>query len=189
MTSAPYRKAAPTEVLPPNDVMAEEAVIAALMLDGAVRNDDYKEMVSEAVAMLRPSDFFRDQHAWVFSACLAIRGRGDEVTWVEVAHELERMGHLEAMGGVDALVEIAGRHFTAYGIVGHARIVARCSLYRRLIQAAGFIAQVAYEASPETDRVVGVVREAIDRALGTVPANVVSIRSIYDRPEYQEVSI
>jgi len=177
----------PVAKLPPYDVTAEEAVLAALMLDDAVRNDDYEEIISEAVEMLRPVDFFREQHGWVFSACLAIRERGEQVTWVAVAHELERMGVLESAGGVDALTDMVGRHFTAYGTVGHARIVARCALYRRLISAAGLIAQVAYEANPDADRVVNVAREALERALDGAQSS--NVTPIYERDEYRGAAI
>ena len=132
--------------LPPHDISAEEAVIAALLLD----EDAYPRVLP----IIQPSDFFREQNGWIYEACLALSDRGDAVTIPTVAHELERAGRLDAAGGEPYLAEIAGKYFTAVGVEAHARIIARDSLYRRLIAAASQIAQLAYEGGPDVVRVL-----------------------------------
>ncbi|MQC47902.1 MAG: replicative DNA helicase, partial [Chloroflexi bacterium] len=52
------------------------------------------------------------------------------------------------------LVELAGKYFTAVGVEAHARIIARDALYRRLISAAGQIAQLAYAGGPDVRQVL-----------------------------------
>ncbi len=136
----------PAAGLPPHDISAEEAVIAALLLD----EDAYPRVLP----ILQPHDFFREQHGWCYEACQALADRGEPITIPTLAHELDRAGHLDPVGGEPALVEMAGRHFTAVGVEAHARIVARDALYRRLIQAAGQIAQLAYEGGPDATRVL-----------------------------------
>jgi replicative DNA helicase len=136
----------PTTGLPPHDVSAEEAVIAALLLD----EDAYPRVLP----IVQPQDFFREQNGWIYEACLALAERGDAITLPTVAHELERQGRLDPAGGEPYLAEIAGKYFTAVGVEAHARIVARDSLYRRLIAAAGQIAQLAYEGGPDIGRVL-----------------------------------
>ena len=146
---APLRpEGRPAAGLPPHDISAEEAVIAALLLD----EDAYPRILP----ILQPQDFFREQHGWCYEACQALSDRGETVTIPTLAHELDRAGHLDAVGGEPALVEMAGRHFTAVGVEAHARIVARDALYRRLIQAASQIAQLAYEGGPDANRVLAV---------------------------------
>ena len=132
--------------LPPHDIAAEEAIIAALLLD----DDSY----ARVLPIVRPVDFFRDQNGWVFDACLSLAERGEAVTVPTVAHELERAGHLETVGGEPFLQEIAGKYFTAVGIEAHARIVARDALYRRLMQVAGSIVQLASAGGPDVARVL-----------------------------------
>ncbi len=145
---APLRpESRPAPGLPPHDVSAEEAVIAALLLD--------EDAYARVLPILQPHDFFREQHAWAYEACMALAERGETITIPTLAHELDRAGHLDAMGGEPAIVEIAGRHFSATGVEAHARIVVRDALYRRLIQAAGQIAQLAYEGGPDASRVLG----------------------------------
>ncbi|MEX1021512.1 MAG: replicative DNA helicase [Dehalococcoidia bacterium] len=132
--------------LPPHDVSAEEAVIAALLL----ADDSY----ARVLPIVQPEDFFRDQNGWIYEACLAVGERNESITIPTVAHELDRAGRLDGAGGEPYLVEIAGKYFTAVGVEAHARIVARDALYRRLIQAAGQIASVAYEGGPDVKQVL-----------------------------------
>ena len=63
----------PQAGLPPHDVAAEEAVIAALMLD----EDAYA-----SVLPILPSgkDFFREQNGWCYDAALALADRGQSIT-------------------------------------------------------------------------------------------------------------
>jgi len=136
----------PQTGLPPHDVSAEEAVIAALLLD----DDSY----ARVLPIVQPEDFFREQNGWIYEACLSVAERGEEVTIPTVAHELDRAGHLDEAGGEPYLVEVTGKYFTAVGVETHARIVARDALYRRLIQAAGQIAGLAYEGGPDVKHVL-----------------------------------
>jgi replicative DNA helicase len=158
---ASLRDVAPTSRpagLPPHDVNAEEAVIAALLLD----EDTY----ARVLPIVQPEDFFREQNAWCYEACLALGERGESITIPTVAHELERMARLDAAGGEPYLVEIAGKYFTALGVEAHARIIARDALYRRLISAAQQIAQLAQAGGPD-----------VSRALSTAEALLLGLRT------------
>ena len=136
----------PQTGLPPHDVSAEEAVIAALLLD----DDTY----ARVVPILLSTDFFREQNRWCYEAALELAERGEPITVPTLAHELDRAGQLDAAGGEPYLTEVASKYFTAVGVEAHARIVARDALYRRLINAAGEIARLAYEGGPEQRKVI-----------------------------------
>lgn len=155
-------------------------MIAALLLGGA-------EAVEEVRGVLVVDDFFREQHRWLYSACLGLYDRNEEITVVTALHELLRMDVLDAIGGEYAVSELVSRHFTWHGVVAHARIVARDAFYRRLIQAAGQIAQIAYEGGPEPERVMDAARGLLDGVAPAVPVR--SSTAIYDRAEYQEVNV
>ena len=132
--------------LPPHDVGAEEAIIAALLLD--------EDAYARALPIVQPADFFREQNRWCYEACLALAERDEEITVPTLAHELLRAGQLDAVGGEPYLVEIAGKYYTALGVEAHARIVARDALYRRLIEAAGEMARLAYQGGPDAGTVL-----------------------------------
>lgn len=136
------------ERLPPHDVTAEEAVVAALLLD----EDAVLRVIGEG---LQPADFFREQHRWAYEAAIALSERGEPITIPTLAHELDRANHLDAIGGEATLFEIVSRHFTAQGVEAHARLVARDAMYRRMIQAAGQIAVIGYAGGPKPDEAIG----------------------------------
>ena len=128
-------------------------MIAALLLD--------PEAHTRTISILIARDFFREQNRWCFEACEAIAERGDEITVPTVAHELDRVGRLDAVGGEPYLVGLAGKYYTAVGVEAHAAIVARDALYRRLIDAAGQIARLAYEGGPNQRQVLAQSEELL----------------------------
>lgn len=156
--------------LPPHDVAAEEAVIAGLLLaDGALL---------DVLPLLDPADFFRQQNGWVYEASIQLAERGETISVPAVAHELDREGRLDPIGGEPYLQEIAGKYFTAIGIETHARIVARDAGHRRLMTASSQVARLAHAGGPDFDAVLAEARRLIDEAEG--PNRSGSIVSIAD---------
>src|SRR5690349_2513951 len=91
--------------LPPHDIGAEEAVLAAMLLDD--------EAYARVLSILQPEDFFREQNRWCYEAAQAVALRGEPITVATVAHDLERAGRLDASGGEAYLLELASKYFTA----------------------------------------------------------------------------
>lgn len=165
--------------LPPHDISAEEAVVAAMLLD--------EEAYSRVGATLEPQDFFREHNGWIFAAARALDVRRERITLQTLAHELDLMGKLDAAGGEPYLIDVAGRYFTAVGVEAHARIVARTAFYRRLIAAAQQITHVAYSAPPDEQRVASVVTEMLEGIVGGYSARLAGQRgpvAMYDDPRY-----
>jgi len=131
------------ERLPPHDIAAEEAVIASIMVD-----DDAVFRVSP---LLRPEDFFLERNAWIYDTCLALWNRNEPTNPIMIAHELGVRGQLEAIGGPAYLSQLTTELPTAVGVDYYARIVARDAVYRRMITAAGRMAQMAYEGGADLD--------------------------------------
>ncbi len=131
------------EPLPPFDAEAEQAVIASLLVD--------EDAMARVAAIVRPDDFFRPQNQWCYQACLALYERGEAINQVTVAHELARMNLLEQAGGIAYLGRIVAELPTPVGVEHYAGIVRRDAQYRRLIAAAGKIAQMAYRGGPNLD--------------------------------------
>src|SRR5438105_7972030 len=88
---------APTAQVPPQNLDAEESVLGAMMLSpGAIG------AVSE---VLSASDFYRESHAKIYRAAIALYTRGDEVDAITLADELEQRGELEPIGGKVRIAE------------------------------------------------------------------------------------
>jgi replicative DNA helicase len=132
-----------TERLPPHDIEAEEAVIASLLVDS--------EAVYKVAAILQPDDFFREKNAWAYEACLALWERNETINEVTVGHELARRDRLEQIGGLAYLSRLVTELPTPIGVEHYAGIVKRDAVYRRLIEAASRITQMAYSGGPDLD--------------------------------------
>ncbi|MGH7898299.1 MAG: replicative DNA helicase, partial [Candidatus Binatia bacterium] len=124
------------EKLPPHDIEAEEAIIASLLVD--------PEAIYKVAPKLRSDDFFREKNAWIYEACRALWDRSESINQITVSHELSRRGKLEDVGGVSYLSRLVTELPTSVGVEHYAGIVQRDAVYRKLISAAGQIAQIAY---------------------------------------------
>ncbi len=160
----------PIQKLPPHDINAEEAVIASLMVDG--------DAIAKVRPILCPDDFFREKNAWAYDGCLALFGRGEAINQITLAHELARRGRLEELGGVAYLSQLVADLPTPIGVESYAQIVRRDATYRRLINAAGEITRLAYEAGPDLDGVLARAEELV----GSLRANGGAVRGGVVKP-------
>ena len=126
------------ERLPPHDVEAEEAVIAALLVD--------PEAISRVSPILKSPDFFREKNSWIYEAANELWERDESINQITIAHELDRRERLEEIGGQSYLGDIIRQLPTSVGVEFYAQIVKDDSTYRGLINAATGILQLAYEA-------------------------------------------
>ncbi|MGK2966793.1 MAG: replicative DNA helicase [Tepidiformaceae bacterium] len=133
------------ERLPPHDIEAEEAVVAALLVD--------PEAVYRVAPILKGEDFFREKNGWIYEACIDLWNRDEAINQITVAHELARKEKLEDVGGQTYLSETIRRLPTSIGVEFYAQIVKRDSTYRGLIHAATGILQMAYEAPPDIEQI------------------------------------
>ncbi|HLF71742.1 MAG TPA: replicative DNA helicase, partial [Dehalococcoidia bacterium] len=131
------------EQLPPHDIQAEESVVASLLVD--------PDAINKVAPILHARDFFRETNGWTYEACLALWNRNESINQVTVAHELDRRGRLEEVGGLVFLSELILNLPTAVGVENYAKIVKRDATYRQMIGVATSIAQVAYEGGPELE--------------------------------------
>ena len=135
--------------LPPQSLEAEQSVLGALLID--------RDAIIEVADVLRPIDFYRQANGKIYGVMVDLWERREPIDIVTVAEALERVGDLEAIGGRGYLSSLAEQTPTAVFASQYARIVERKAVLRNLIAAAGRIAGIGYEDSPE-------VQEAIDRA-------------------------
>jgi replicative DNA helicase len=135
--------------LPPQSLEAEQSVLGAVLID--------RDAIIEVADILRPADFYRQANGTIFGAMLELWERREPIDIVTVAEALERAGNLETIGGRGYLSSLSEQTPTAVFAAQYARIVERKAVLRNLIAAAGRIAGIGYEDTPE-------VQEAIDRA-------------------------
>src|SRR4029078_3053742 len=138
--------AQPAPLAPPQNLEAEESVLGAMLLSpGAIG------AVSE---VLDASDFYRESHAKIYRAALALYAKGEPVDAITLVDALEERGDLEDVGGRVRVHELAAL-VPASGNAGHyARIVREMANLRGLIRAGDEIAQLGWERPGETTDLV-----------------------------------
>src|SRR5512143_499574 len=160
MVSEPGSAVTPNKLLPQN-LEAEEAVLGALLIDPD--------------AIIRVATFLHE--------------RREPADLVTLTDELERREQLGEVGGPAFLTGLINATPTSIHVEYYARIVERTAVLRRLIDAAGQIAKLAYHDVDDVDEVVdraesiifGVSEKRVSRDL--VPIRQ-ALDDFYDRIEY-----
>ena len=167
--------------LQPHNIEAEEAVLGSLLID--------QDAIIRVASFLQPSDFYLERHAWIFEAIVELYERREPADLVTLTDELERQNRLTEAGGPVFLTSLINRTPTSIHVEYYARIVERTAVLRRLIDAAGQIARLAYEDTEDVDEVVdraeeiifGVSARRVDRELRPISQ---VLDKYYDRIEY-----
>lgn len=129
-----------TELLPPQNTLAEETLIGCVLLDA--------EACDRALAICTAADCYREASQAIMGAVEAVYRRREPVDLLTVSAELRRTGRLETTGGAEYLTACMNRVPTTAHVVQYATIVARNAVLRRSIQEAADVTQAAY-AQPE----------------------------------------
>jgi replicative DNA helicase len=130
----------------PANIEAERAVLGALMID--------PDAIIKVANFLRAKDFYRERHGRIYDAMASLNERREPLDFVTLTDELERREQLEEVGGPAYLTDLISSTPTAIYVDHYARIVERTAILRRLISAAGKIAELAYDESQDVDEVV-----------------------------------
>lgn len=117
--------------VPPQDLQAEKSVLGAILLIG----DRMLEPIAQE-DQLRPEHFYRDQHAAVYSAMLALDQRREPIDQLTVTAQLKQHGALEKVGGPGAIDELAGWAPAAGHGRAYARVVRNHAIRRQVLTAA-----------------------------------------------------
>ena len=124
--------------LPPQNIEAEQSVLGAILLDNAV--------LSRAIEILRPEDFYRGSHRRLFAAMLDMAEHDQAIDLITLRERLEQKNQLEEIGGAVYLASLVEQVPTAANIAYHARIVREKAMMRGLISASTEIAAISVEA-------------------------------------------
>jgi replicative DNA helicase len=132
--------------IPPQNLDAEESVLGAMLLaPGAIG------AVSE---LLDAGDFYRESHARIYRAALALYAKGEPVDAITLVDELEQRGELEDSGGRTRIHELAALVPATANAAHYARIVREMATLRGLIAVGGEIARLGWERPGETTDLV-----------------------------------
>jgi replicative DNA helicase len=143
---------APTAVaepqVPPQNLDAEESVLGAMMLSPAA--------IAAVSEVLSPDgrEYYRESHAKVYRAALALYAKGEPVDAITLVDELDERGELEDVGGKVRIHELAALVPASANAGHYAQIVKEAATLRGLIRVGGEIARLGWERPGETPELV-----------------------------------
>jgi replicative DNA helicase len=137
----------------PNSAEAERAILGSVILDNG--------LVSQAIELLKPEDFYVPSHRRVFLGMISLFERGSEINPILIGEELRREGELEGVGGVTFITNLTYGLPRFTNIAHYAKIVRDNSLLRQLIKAANKITSEALEAEEEAELILDHAEQAI----------------------------
>jgi replicative DNA helicase len=137
--------------VPPHNLEAEKSVLGAVLLD---ERHLFSLLVEEH---LRPEHFYREQHGAVFAAMLELHNSNGKIDPLTVAEMLRQHGKLEAVGGPEAIDELAGWVPAAGHAREYGRIVRDAAQMRALLT-------TSYEIQTSVLSREAPARELVERA-------------------------
>ncbi len=144
---------------PQHSIEAEQAVVGGLMLSKA--SGEAWDIVAD---LLSKQDFYRYDHALIFTAIQEIRDQESVSDFVTVAEHLDRKGQLEEAGGPSYLRDLTRSVPSAANIEYYAKIVKARAIQREMSQLGDKIDTLAHEPEGKT------AEELIDQAESMVYA-------------------
>jgi len=122
---------------PPYSEDAEQAVLAAMLMD--------QDAILRAMEFVDDASFYVERHRRIYRAMVSLSERGEVLDPLTLSEELSRRGELEAAGGKDYVGFLVDAVSTSANVEYHAKIVKEKALLRRLIEASTAIVGDAFE--------------------------------------------
>lgn len=143
----------PLERSLPSSSEAERAILGGVIIDNS--------LVSQAIELLKPEDFYVPSHRRIFLAMIALFERGEEINPILIGEELKKESALESVGGISFITNLTYGLPRSTNISHYAKVVRGKSLLRQLIKAANKITQEALEAEDEPEIILDHAEQAI----------------------------
>jgi replicative DNA helicase len=137
----------------PNSAEAERAILGGIILDNG--------LISQAIELLRPEDFYVPSHRRIFLAMTALFERGAEINPILIGEELKKDNALESVGGISFITNLTYGLPHSTNIAHYAKVVRGKSMLRQLIRAANKITQEALEQEDEPELILDHAEHAI----------------------------
>ena len=111
------------DLIPPHDIACEEALLGGILIDDAGYNE----------ISINENDFYHEIHRFIFKAFINLNQTKTHIDEKTVSDEINRMGKLEAIGGVSTLMRLQTCCPSPMDVYYYAEIVKRLSICRQLI--------------------------------------------------------
>lgn len=137
---------AETIKIPPQNLEAEQSVLGSVLLD--------KDAIIKVADIVSPEDFYRDDHAKIFSAILKLFEKRKPIDLITLTDELAKDKTLKDVGGATYLATLVNSVPMAAHVVTYANLVHQKATLRRLISAASDIAELGFQEAMDIEAVL-----------------------------------
>jgi len=124
-----------------NDIVVEQSVLGAILLDAAVLDE---------IIFLEIRDFSITRHQQIYKVMRYLEKRGDPVDPVTIADAFNKFGQIENIGGITYLMDLMGSCPTTANVQYYARIIRSKAFERRIKNTADIISGMSRD-DYETD--------------------------------------
>lgn len=133
----------------PSSDESERVILGAILLDNS--------LISQAVEMLNPEDFYSPRHRRIFKAMISLFEKSERIEPVIISEELKKEGFIDSIGGISAITALTYGlpHFS--NIADYAKIVRDKSIVRNLIRVCN---EITSEALAEEDEASDILDHA-----------------------------
>ncbi len=158
--------------VPPQNLEAEVAVLGAMILDHTV--------TGEVLQILRPDDFYRDDHRRIFEALVELYDANQKTDLVILCDHLKKKGILDKVGGLVKLTEVVEGVPSVATAAYYARIAKEKAVLRGIIKVATEMMRSAYEQGEDSPDVLldNAERLIFEIAEGRVKGGPIKIKDI-----------
>lgn len=137
----------------PHSSEAERAILGSILLDNG--------LISQAIELLKPADFYVPSHRRVFVAMRHLFERGEEINPILIGEELKKENAFESVGGVTGITNLMFGLPHSTNLINYAKVVRGKSLLRQLIKTASKITNEALEEEDEPEIILDHAEHAI----------------------------
>jgi replicative DNA helicase len=139
--------------VPPQSIEAEQSVLGSLMID--------KNAIIKIADLVNEDDFYKNSHGKIYKTMLYLYEHHEPIDLLSLSNRLKETGEMEQIGGRSYLASLANAVPTAANIVHYAKIVAKKSVLRKLIDNASQIVSAAYDETGEIDKTLDEAEQKI----------------------------
>jgi len=137
--------------LPPQNIEAEQSVLGSILLSN---QSIYK-------IDLESGDFYKPEHARLFSLLRRMIEKGNPADIVTVNNALKKVGKIEAVGGTVYLSQLLDIVPTAANIRYYANIVKNASIRRKIQSVAQEMLQKASDGEEKIESILGEIEQSV----------------------------
>ncbi|RRD94347.1 replicative DNA helicase [Clostridiales bacterium COT073_COT-073] len=139
--------------IPPYSLEAEQTVIGSMLMG--------KEVVDIATEYVSEDDFYTPEQRIAFAAIYELFRENKPIDLITVQNQLEKMGKLEEVGGIQYLSNLSINVPTSAHIKEYAKIVQEKAILRRLIRSGNEIVSDSFEGRDTLEDILNKAEERI----------------------------